>query len=323
MAKVRDRLRRLDEVAYQRYASAALDTPSRLKPARRRSRTLIEVQEEGYFSLGRSAVRHWPVLAVVILLGLLFGIGAGGVISPTYTARAEVIIGKSLNLTNTAAISGFPSAEAQLAQNYARLAGTPAYESALQAKLGRPLQGWTNATGVAQSPIIDVYGYSRSQADAVALANAASAALIDTINSVNQQTSTANQSLLSQYQTQSVVLEQDQQKVTELQAKIAATGGPTRSPLQAELVQASAAVDTDRFKLNTLGNQYAAEFNPNQAIQEAVYPLGGAAAQGGNRTTHIEIGGIAGLVAGVLVGLAIAAFMDVAADRRFRRAFNL
>jgi hypothetical protein len=253
------------------------------------------------------------------LLGLLFGIGAGGVISPTYTARAEVIVGKSLNLTNTAAIAGFPSAEAQLAQNYARLAGTPAYESALQAKLGRPLQGSTSATQAAQSPIIDVYGYSRSEADALALANAASAALIDTINSVNQQTSTANQSLLSQYQTQSVVLEQDQQKVTELQAKIAATGGPARSPLQAELVQASAAVDTDRFKLNTLGNQYAAEFNPNQAV----YPLGGAAAQGGNRTTHIEIGGIAGLVAGVLVGLAIAAFMDVAADRRFRRAFNL
>jgi capsular polysaccharide biosynthesis protein len=304
-------------------ATVDLDAPSRLKPERRLSRTLVEAGEEGYISLGRSAVRHWPVLAVAILIGLLFGIGAGYVISPTYTAQAEVIVGKSLNLTNTAAIAGFPSAEAQLAQDYARLAGTPAYESALQAKLGRPPQGSTSATEVTQSPIIEVYGYSRSQADALALANAASAALIDTINSVNQQTSKANQSLLSQYQTQSVVLEQDQQNVAQLQARVAATGGPTRSPLEPQLVQASAAVDTDRFKLNALGNQYAAEFNPSMAIQEAVSPLGGAAAQGGNRTTHIEIGGIAGLVAGVLVGLAIAALMDVTADRRFRRAFNL
>jgi hypothetical protein len=260
---------------------------------------------------------------VAILLGVLFGIGAGGVISPTYTARAELIVGKSLNLTNTAAIAGFPSAEAQLAQDYARLAGTPAYERALQAKLGRPLQGMTSATEVAQSPVIDVYGYSRSQADALALANAANAALIDTINSVNQQTSTANQSLLSQYQTQSVVLEQDQQRVAQLQAEVAATGGPNRSPQEPQLIQASAAVDTDRFKLNALGNQYAAEFNPSMAIQEAISPLGGAAAQGGNRTAHIEIGGIAGLVAGVLIGLAIAAFMDVSVDRRFRRAFKL
>jgi hypothetical protein len=176
---------------------------------------------------------------------------------------------------------------------------------------------------VAQSPVIDVYGYSPSQADALALANAASAALIDTINSVNQQTSAANQAKLSEYQAQAVVLEQDQQNLNQLQAKVAATGGPTRSPLEPQLVQASAAVDTDRFKLNTLGNQYGAAFDPNMAIQGAVSPLGGAAAQGGNHTTHIEIGGIAGLVAGVLVGLAIAAFMDVRADRRFRRAFNL
>jgi hypothetical protein len=128
--------------------------------------------------------------------------------------------------------------------------------------------------------------------------------------------------LLSQYQAQSVLLEQDQQKVAQLQAELA-KGGPTRSQLEQQLVQASAAVDTDRFRLNTLGNQYAAEFDPNMAIQEAVYPLGGAAAQGGNRTPHLEIGGIAGLVGGVLLGLAIAASMDVTADRRFRRAFNL
>ncbi len=304
-------------------ATVDLDAPSRLKPARRRSRTLIEAEAEGYISLGRSAVRHWPVLAVAILLGVLIGIGAGSVITPTYTARAEVIVGKSLNLTNTAAIAGFPSAEAQLAQDYARLAGTPAYESALQAKLGHPHQGSTSATQVAQSPMIDVYGYSRSQADALALANAASAALLDTINSVNQQTASANQSLLSQYQAQSVVLEQDQQKVSQLQAQASGASSATRSRLEPQLVQASAAVDTDRFKLNALGNQYAAEFNPNMAIQEAVYPLGGAAAQGGNRTPHIEIGGIAGLVAGVLLGLAIAALMEVTADRRFRRAFNL
>src|SRR5438270_2407312 len=163
-------------------ATIEVDLPARSRPAGRSSRALVEAGEEGYVSLGRSAARHWMVVAVAVLAGLIFGIGAGGVITPTYTARAELIVGKSLDLTNTAAISGFPSAEAQLAQDYARLAGTPAYQSALQAKLGSSVQGSTGASQVAQSPVIDVYGYSHSQADAVALADAASAALVTTIN---------------------------------------------------------------------------------------------------------------------------------------------
>jgi uncharacterized protein involved in exopolysaccharide biosynthesis len=69
----------------------------------------VEAAEEGYVSLGRSALRHWILVAAAVVVGLLFGVGAGAVVSPTYTARAELIVGKSLNLTNTAAISGFPS----------------------------------------------------------------------------------------------------------------------------------------------------------------------------------------------------------------------
>ena len=51
-------------------------------------------------------------------------------------------------------------------------------------------------------------------------------------------------------------------------------------------------------------------------------PLGRAQAQGGNLLTHMEIGGIAGLVGGLLLGLAIAAFLDVRADRRGARLFK-
>jgi capsular polysaccharide biosynthesis protein len=300
-----------------------LDAPPRYKLRTPRGQADLEAQEEGYISLGRSAARHWTILVVSFLVGLLFGIGAGAIVSPKYTAKAELIVGKSLNLTNTAAISGFPSAEAQLAQDYARLVGTPAYESALQTHLGRLVHGTTSATEVPQSPVIEVYGYGHSQADAMVLANAASAALIDTINAVNQQTSSANQSLLSQYQAQSLVLEQDQQKAAALQAQLAGASGSYRDSLEQQAAQASATVDVDRFKLNALGNEYSAEFNPNMSIQEAVTPLGGAASEGGNRPTHIELGGIAGLVCGVLLGLAIAAVMDVTADRRARRSFHL
>lgn len=284
--------------------------------------TFSTAEQEGYVSLGRSAVRHWILVVAAVVIGLLFGVGGGGVIKPTYTARAELIVGKSLNLTNTAAIAGFPSAEAQLAQDYARLANTPTYETALRAALGAPVQGTTSASQVALSPVIDVYGYSHRQSDAIALANAASAALTSAINTVNQQTASSNQDLLNQYEALSVVLEQDQQRVSALQADLSNPSIP-RAGLDQQIARASAKVDTDKFTLSALGNQYQAEFNPNMAIEETVTSLGGAISQGGNRTSHIEIAGIGGLIGGLLFGLAIAATMDVVADRRARRAFGL
>jgi hypothetical protein len=233
-----------------------------------------------------------------------------------------LIVGKSLNLGNTAAISGFPAAEAQLAQNYSRLAVTPSFDAGLRSHLGQPVQGSVTASQVAQSPVIDVYGSSRTQASALALANAGSAALIDAINAVNQQTTGANQSLLDQYQAAARVLEQDEQQVSSLQAQVNSAKGAANARLQQQLVDASAAVDLDKFKLNALGNQYQAQFNPSLAIEQTVTPLGRAEAQGGNLPTHVEIGGIAGLVGGLLLGLAIAAFLDVRADRRGPRPFN-
>lgn len=289
----------------------------------RSRRAVQEAEEEGYISLGRSAARHWVMVAVAAVVGLAFGIGTGALVAPTYTATAKLIVGKSLNLTNTAAIAGFPSAEAQLAQDYARLAGSPSFDTDMQSKLGRPVQGSVTASQVAASPVIEVYGYSHSQAGATKLADAGSAALVDAINTVNQQTGSANQSLLNQYQAQALVLEQAKQNVASLQFQLDNSSGAARAALVQQVAQAQAAVTTEQFKLNALGNQYQASFNPNLAIQSAVSTLGGAAPQGGNRTTHIEIGAIAGLVSGIVLGLGVAAVVDVRADRRMRRMFNI
>ena len=291
-----------------------------MSPSRR---AVQEAAEEGYISLGRSAARHWATVALAAGVGLVFGLGAGAVISPTYTATAKLIVGKSLNLTNTAAIAGFPSAEAQLAQDYARLAGSPSFDADMRSKLGHDVQGSVLASQVAASPVIEVYGYSHTQAGATAMANAGSAALIDAINTVNQQTGSANQSLLNQYRAEALVVEQARENVASLQSQLDSSRGAARGALMQQIAEAQAAVTTEQFKLNTLGNQYQASFNPSLAIQSAVTALGGAAPQGGNRTTHIEIGAIAGLVSGVVVGLGLAAMVDIRADRRMRRLFNI
>lgn len=283
---------------------------------------LTRAEQEGYVSIGRSAIRHWILVVTAVVIGLLFGAGGGAVVSPTYTARAQLIIGKSLNLTNTAAISGFPSAEAQLASDYARLANSPAFYADLVSHLKGPLKGSASATPVAASPVIAVYGTAHNQAEAVAIANAASAALIDSINTVNQQTTSANQGLLNQYQADALTMERDQQNVADLQAQLPSATGAARDSLITAIASASATVDTDKFKLSVVESQYQAQFNPDLSIEQAVTALGGAASQGGNRATHLEIGTIAGVVAGLVLGMAIAASLDVVADRRARRYYN-
>lgn len=304
-------------------ATIELNPPRGSKLMSPSRRALQEAEEEGYISLGRSAARHWATVGVASVIGLALGVGAGAAVAPTYTSVAKLIVGKSLNLTNTAAISGFPSAEAQLAEDFARLAGTPSFDADVRSKLGHGVQGSVIASQVAASPVIEVYGYSHTQTGATAMANAGSAALIDAINTVNQQTGSANQSLLSQYQAEALVVEQAREYVASLQSQLTYSSGAARTALMQQIAQAQAAVTTEQFKLNTLGNQYQASFNPNLAIQSAVSPLGGAAPQGGNRTTHIEIGGIAGLVSGIVVGLGVAAMVDIRADRRMRRLFNI
>jgi capsular polysaccharide biosynthesis protein len=275
-------------------------------------------------SLGRIALSHWVTVMVAVVIGGIVGVAAGFALTPTYTAGAGLVVGKSLNLTNTAAISGLPLAEAQLAEDYSRLAATPTVNQDVTKILGYQPSGTLSASPLADSPVIAVYGTGSSRTAAIALANAGARAMISAINTVNQQTDHANQALLAQYQADSVAQVGDQQAITVLEGQInaahAAAGletGAAQSATQTlaeslnfQLIKKQAILQTENLKINALQNQYEAAFDPNLAIEQAVTPLGGASIQSDNRLSNIEIGGIAGVVVGAVVGLALAAILE-------------
>jgi hypothetical protein len=277
---------------------------------------------------------HTGFLVAAVVVGAVVGIAAGFAITPTYTAEAQLAIGKSLNLTNTAAITGLPVAEETLAEDYSRLADTPTVSRDVDKSLGYQPSGTLSASPLADSPVIAVYGSGSSRAAALALASAGSRALISAINTVNQQTTDANQTLLAQYQTDSETEIADQQAVDELQSQVgaqnAAAGSETGAAqaaaqalahrLSIELIVKEATLQSDNLKLTALENQYEAVFNPNLAIEQTVTQLGGATSQGDNRTSSLEIGGIAGIVVGMVLGLAWAARQEYRVNGRKVRA---
>ncbi len=301
-----------------------------------------------YISPGRSTANHVIVVLTLTLVGLVLGAAAAVVKSPVYKAQSRLVVGKTVDLTNQAAVAGLPSAESQIAANYSRLVGTSTVNQDIVKRLGHPAAGSVTASPVSGSAVILIEATGATQAEASALSVAGSQALVDAVNSVNQQTAAANNALLAQYQSEAQIQEQDQltvatlqQQQTTLQNQITAltgqtTAGPAKSVaaaqaqlpvvqqqlqgLMPQLAAALARVDTDKVKTSALQAQYAAAYNPNQDINDVVSPLGTTALIGSNRRSNLEIGVIAGIVGGFVVGVAAASLVDIRRGRRRPRS---
>lgn len=283
------------------------------------------------FSVGGAIIRHLVLFVVVVVIGVAVGGALAGVKKPVYKAEAKLIVGKTVNLANLADVAGLASAGNQIAADYARLTGTPAFEQGVIKRLGHAPSGSITATPVSGSPTLLIDATGPSTAAAQALATAGSGAMVDAVNLVNQQTTAANDSLVAAFQAASTVLEQDQQKATQLQAQIASLQGAigsrpataeqtqTLAALNQQLVATLAAVDTDKLKTSTLQSQYQSAVSPSTTFSQVLTPLGSAVSTGDNRKSNLEIGLIGGAVGGVIVAAAVATALEAGRGRRRRR----
>jgi hypothetical protein len=282
-------------------------------------------------SVGGAIIRHLVLFIVVVLVGVVVGGALAGVEKPVYKAEAKLIVGKTVNLANLADVAGLASAGNQIAADYARLTGTPAFEQGVIKRLGHTPGGSITATPVSGSPTLLIDATGPSSAAAQALATAGSGAMVDAVNLVNQQTTAANDSLVAAFQAASTTLEQDQQKATQLQAQIASLQGAigsrpataeqtqTLASLNQQLVATLAAVDTDKLKTSTLQSQYQSAVSPSTTFSQVLTPLGSAVPTGDNRKSSLEIGLIGGAVGGVIVAAAVATALEASRGRRRRR----
>jgi len=132
--------------------------------------------------------KYWVLLATMALLGGGAGLLAASLQTPTYVASTRVFISAQPSASAVELAQGSDYAAARVA-SYASLADSQAVLDEVIASLGLAEGYWSladriTATIVSGTTIIEIEAESATPGDAVALANATAAALVETVESI-------------------------------------------------------------------------------------------------------------------------------------------
>ena len=288
---------------------------------------------DGYESIGRSALRH-PVLAgLIAVVGLLVGTAIGYEHPATYTADAQLIVGRAASLAQDQ-IPGLAVAEQELAGDYARLGSSTDVVAAAEANLHvTSLPGTLSASPIAQSSVIDVQGTASSQAEALKLANAGAAALETVVTQITNDNQAQLSPIVNAFQKADSEYEQATAQYNLLQHQLntflgelgnhPAVGSAKKYEdyLNSQIAAALTRADTYKLESGNYSNEYYAAVPPLQVQQEMVQRVGVATYSGSNRKSYTEAAALLGLVGGLVIGLAAAAWLDNRRGKREARAF--
>jgi hypothetical protein len=289
-------------------------------------------RRDGYQSIGRSAVRHPVLVGLAAVVGLIVGLGVGYKHPATYTADAQLIVGRVSSLAEDQ-IPGLAVAEQSLASDYARLMTSSNVLSAATANLGTSyLPGTLSASPIAQSSIVDVQATASSEAEALKLANAGAKALESDVVQVTNDSQSQLSPIMAAFQKADSAAQQATAQANLLQHQLNSflgeLGNHPVTPsvkryedyLNAQISAAQTRADTDHLEAGNYSNEYYSAVPPLQAQEEMVQPLGLAEYNGSDRKSYTEAAAFLGAVGGLVVGLATAAWLDSRRGRRRGRA---
>jgi capsular polysaccharide biosynthesis protein len=284
--------------------------------------------QASFESIGRSAMRHPFFVAFLTVLGLIAGTAIGYIHPISYTAQVSLIVGRTSGLAENE-VPGLALAVQGLASDYARLATTSPVLNDTKAILHvSKLAGSITASPIPESSVVNVDASAPTKAGAVALANAAGAALVKVVLSATNDTKSQLSSILAAYDAVEKQAQQDTAQAGLLQAQlnqlVGRVSNGTATPLQAQqessltarIAQLQTAANEAQLSAQAYSSQYSQAVPPLQYQEEIVQQVGNATSTGSNHKTFLEAGGLAGLVCGLIVGLALAALKDSRAGRR-------
>jgi hypothetical protein len=287
---------------------------------------------EGYESIGRSALHHPFLVGVVVVIGLLIGTVIGYEHPATYTADAQLIVGRASSLAQDQ-IPGLAVAEQELASDYARLGNSTDVTSATEANLHLSyLPGTLSASPIADSSIIDVQATASSEAGALSLANAGAAALETVVTQVTNDNQSELSPIVNAFEKSDGAYEQATAQYNMLEHQlntflgelgnhpVTAADKKYEDYLNSQIAAALTRADTDKLISGNYSNEYYAAVPPLSTQQEMVQRIGTASYDGSNRKSYTEAAALLGAVGGLVVGLAGAAWLDSRRGRRRARA---
>jgi capsular polysaccharide biosynthesis protein len=258
-------------------------------------------------NVGAAVRRHPIILVVSVLICVAIAAAVGLVRKPSYTANAKLQVG-SINLTLPGAIGNLPNIDAALATSYSRQIQAAPIISTVAKRLH--LSELTVVGDLSSSPVplsgdFTVTGASKSENEAIRVANGAGAALVTYIAGLNNNSGRVKQ-LWSQLKAAAsqVAAAKIQVLVTHTAIERAqAKGGlPTTKELNA-YAAAQAAQDTATTNEQELHQSYSAARSQQSNVPQVIAPALGATS---DKLTKLAILLVGGLVAGLILGTALA-----------------
>lgn len=261
--------------------------------------------------------RHWlaALLPFVLLVGTATELGLRR--TPQYTAAAHLSVG-SVFINNPVGIASAIQGTESLAAVYSRVVHANAVVAGTARRLAKrslPNTGRVSATPIADSPMIRVTAVASSERQAVALANAASAALADYV--IRQSRSRADAAALSERYRRAALRYRQRRHVKASRARLYRST-PTQANKRA-LDRSAAAADTALLERNGLFTRYQSVVEGTTS-RPPLDVFATAKSASSDRYRVLQILLFTGAVGGLLAGAALALFLAVGkAGRRPRR----
>lgn len=296
----------------ERYSP--FDPPSAVEPGDfARDPYLLDERTQAGDSIATAIARH---KLLVLLVGIVLT-GAGAAIglarAPTYTASTTLQVGTAN--VNSPGFYGFVQSASALATVFSRSITAEPVLAEIKSKLGVGASEATqrlSAEPIPVSPSFRVIATGSSARAAEALANITSAAVIVYSAHSASTTSPPTAPLLANYRRAAQTMQDAAANVARLQR-----GRKSASGEDAGLIRARSELDSARVHAEALGAAYrsalvSAEANPSSTLLSLV---AGAATASSDRSSKTELFAFTGLLAGLVLGAALAALYE---QRRMR-----
>jgi capsular polysaccharide biosynthesis protein len=264
----------------------------------------------------QAARRYWFLILLPVLVFVPLAAIVAAKRPATYTAEARLIVGR-LNISTAGAIQGFAGAAQDLASTYPLVIYAAGVVNPVAHELGTTpgdVISRLTATEVPSTSIVRVIATGRSANDAVTLANAASHSLVSFLTKFDRDS--PDLAYLHK-QLRSAELAYQRASAAFARASIAAarnssantstalSAGNTTPPLSPALQRLAAAEDVAKIQLGAISTDYQNTVQ-SQATSSLLQPLVDAHSASSDRQSKLQISVFIALLAGLLVGLALA-----------------
>lgn len=251
------------------------------------------------------------MLPILLFVGAAIAVGLAR--EPNFEAQARLGIAR-VDVATPGALTAYATASQSLAEAYSRALGADEVLAAIARKTGisrSRINDRVAASPVPGTPVFNVTATADSESAAISLANTASDELINYITQLNRSTS-SSEVLLTRLRAISRTL---QNAVVEREAAKRAFDETGSAAARRRLVDARAAEQVSQTQLEAVQTAYSTAAQ-NSATNSLVQLLARASEATSDRRSKLQLAGVAGLIAGVLAGAALALLLGARAARR-------